>query len=125
MPAEAQLNSEKRKREEAELNSEKHKRACLWTDVQLLTTPALPAGKAPAQDQDRDEAMKELHETVLRHKTFQELQSEIIPATKGCIVGMHYAGSECIWMQEVGYTGKMVNLHQMVTRFFDPLRKLV
>ena len=82
-------------------------------------------GNALAPNQDTGEALKELHEAVLQRPTFQELKLEIIAATEGFIEGMHYAGSERIWMKEVGYTGKMVNLYWIVQHFFAPLRKLV
>jgi hypothetical protein len=71
-------------------------------------------------------ALDRLHEAVLKSKTHKELTPEILAATAGCDAGIHYAGDKNKWMLEsVGYKGKMVNLHQMIQRFFHPLRHLV
>jgi len=85
-------------------------------------------GKALPQGQDYTSALAidELYKAVLGHKTREELKPAILAATKGKIAGLHYAGDEKKWMLEsVGYQGKMVNLHQMIQRFFHPLRHLV
>ncbi len=82
----------------------------------------LPQG----QDHKNALALDALHEAVLQHKTLEDLRPEILAATAGCRAGLHYAGDENKWMLEsVGYKGKMVNLHQMIQRFFHPLRHLV
>ena len=54
------------------------------------------------------------------------MRPEILAATAGCDAGIHYAGDKNKWMLEsVGYKGSMVDLGQMIQRFFHPLRNLV
>jgi len=64
-------------------------------------------------------ALDRLHEAVLKSKTHKELTPEILAATAGCDAGIHYAGDKNKWMLEsVGYKGSMVDLYQMILRFF-------
>ena len=80
----------------------------------------------PGQDHTCALALRALHEAVLKNKTFEDLRPEILVATAGCDAGIHYAGDKNKWMLEsVGYKGSMVDLYQMILRFFDPLRNLV
>ena len=54
------------------------------------------------------------------------MRPEILAATAGCDAGLHYRGDENQWMlKSVGYKGSMVDLGQMIQRFFHPLRNLV
>ena len=85
-------------------------------------------GKALAQDQDEsdDSAIDDLYKAVLIAPTLEDLKPAIIAATKGCTVGIHYAGDENKWMKEtIGYQVQMVDLAQVIHRFFAPLRPLV
>ncbi len=80
----------------------------------------------PGQDHTCALAHDALHETVLKNKTLEELTPEILAATAGCDAGIHYGGDENKWMlKSVSYKGSMVDLGQMILRFFHPLRKLV
>ena len=55
----------------------------------------------------------------------EDLRPEILVATAGCDAGLHYRGDENQWMlKSVGYKGSMVDLGQMIQRFFHPLRNL-
>ena len=78
-------------------------------------------GKALAQGQDEsdDSAIDDLYQAVLIAPTLEDLKPAIIAATKGCTVGIHYAGVENKWMKEtIGYQGQMVDLAQVIHRFF-------
>ena len=60
-----------------------------------------------------------LHAAVLKRQTLEDLRPEILAATAGCDAGLHYYGDENKWMIEsVGYKGSMVDLYQMILRFF-------
>jgi hypothetical protein len=77
---------------------------------------------AHGQDESDAGAIDDLYKAVLGTKTLEELRPEILAQTKGCTMGLHYAGSEKAFMQDVGFKGEMANLAQMMHRFLAPLR---
>jgi hypothetical protein len=77
---------------------------------------------APGQDESDAGAIDALYNAVLNTKTLQQLRPEILAQTKDCKMGLHYAGSEKAFMQDVGFKGQMANLASMMHRFLEPLR---
>ncbi len=80
---------------------------------------------APGQDESDAGAIDALYKAVLETPTLEELRPQILAQTKGCKMGLHYAGSEKKFMADVGFKGEMANLAAMMHRFLEPLRKEV
>ena len=67
-------------------------------------------------DESDASAIDDLYNAVLLTKTMEEVKPDILKATKGCSMGLHYAGSEKKFMEDIGYKGQMVNLAQIMHR---------
>ena len=80
---------------------------------------------ANGQDESDASAIDDLYKAVLLTKTLEDLRPDILKATEGCSMGLHYAGSEKKFMEDIGFKGEMVNLAQIMHRFLAPLRPLV